>query len=133
MRLVEFQRPIVRVGRLRRDRRGARSTGALGHRLSASPRFDVMFHRRSVCRSHCGLQRPQTGTQQPNPAIRETTMRVVEKVKQVVGARRSKGESRRSNDSDGKRSPSNDESLPGGASGREAAEATPQRAAELAD
>ena len=60
-------------------------------------------------------------------------MGLVQKVKRAVGQRRAKGESGTSKKSRDKRSASTDESLPGGASGRESAEATPQRAAELAD
>jgi hypothetical protein len=59
---------------------------------------------------------------------------LVDKVKQAVGRRRPEGGSGTSKEeSHDKRSASTDESLPGGASGREAEEATPQRAAELAD
>jgi len=60
-------------------------------------------------------------------------MSLVERIKEAVGRRRPKGKPQASDASRGERSASTDESLPGGASGREAAEATPQRAAELAD
>jgi hypothetical protein len=79
------------------------------------------------------VAQPQLGTEPLNPATREATVGLVQKVKRAFGRRRPKGESGASEKSRDKRSASTDESLPGGASGREAAEAPPQRAAELAD
>jgi len=63
----------------------------------------------------------------------EATVRLIDKVKKIAGRRRPTGEPDTRKESRTKRSASTYESLPGGASGREAAEATPQRAAELAD
>jgi hypothetical protein len=79
------------------------------------------------------VAQPQLGTEPLNPATREAIVGLVQKVKRAFGRRRPKGEAGASKKSRDKRSASTDESLPGGASGREAAEAPPQRAAELAD
>ena len=59
-------------------------------------------------------------------------MGLLDKLKQL-GRKGGQGQSKKSGESRRRRSSGDYESLPGGASGKEAAEAPPERAAELAD